>query len=62
MKQLLASSEPRDVIHFPFPLSDGTVVLLQLPKDGLTSEDCDRLENYLRSLVFDNGAAGLEEL
>lgn len=41
------------LIVYPFPLSDGTIIELHLPAEGLSGQDAERLKEYIATLVTD---------
>lgn len=50
MGAVQARENAAEMVQYPFPLSDGSMVTLQLPK-CLSSVDADRLKTFISSLV-----------
>lgn len=53
--------ENRDpgLIAYAFPLKDGTIATLYLPRKGLTLSEAGRLKNYIDSITFIQPSEGV---
>ena len=51
-----------DLDEYPFPLQNGGMAYLRLPRHGLDEEDCQRLQEFLWSLVIDKTEDGVAVL
>jgi len=48
----LTHIEVDGMIHYPFPLSNGQVATMLIPRE-ITAEDADRLGEFIQALVKD---------
>jgi hypothetical protein len=47
----LYRSKDRRLAEYPFPLDDGTMAFLRLPKEGITENESARLQEFIYALV-----------